>query len=198
VSEIRQRDARDVDLQASEPEVRLALSRAGVRGGEKAIRIRYRDSEKLMTATIDCAVDLDPGQKGVHMSRFTELFEEAIEAVVLEEASLVEELAEHVARRIVERQGAGRAEVRIAARYPLARETPVTKLETQELVGLIGIAAAIGASGGVLVNVAFRQSFLTYKTGDAAYMSFIAFYAVCFVVTWVVYLRTSPRKLAGV
>jgi NNP family nitrate/nitrite transporter-like MFS transporter len=71
--------------------------------------------------------------------------------------------------------------------------------EARRLAGaLIGIAGAIGAFGGVLVNVAFRQSFLTYKTGDAAYLSFIAFYAVCFVVTWVVYLRTSPRKLAGV
>jgi GTP cyclohydrolase-4 len=153
VSETRQRDARDLDLQASEPEVRLALSRAGVRGVEKAIRIRYQGREKLMTATIDCAVDLEPGQKGVHMSRFPELFEEAIESVVLEEASLVEELAEHVARRIVERQGAGRAEVRIAARYPLARETPVTGLATQELVGLIGIAAVSERGARSLVGV---------------------------------------------
>ncbi len=153
MSEIRQRDAQDFDLQASEPEVRLGLSRAGVRGVEKAIRIRYEGREKLMTATIDCTVDLDPGQKGVHMSRFPELFEEAIETVVLEEASLVEELAEHVARRIVERQRAGRAEVRIAARYPLARETPVSGLPTQELVGLIGIAAVSERGARSLVGV---------------------------------------------
>jgi NNP family nitrate/nitrite transporter-like MFS transporter len=63
---------------------------------------------------------------------------------------------------------------------------------------VIGIAGAIGAFGGVLVNVAFRQSFLSVKTGDAAYISFIAFYVVCFIVTWFVYLRPSPRKLNGV
>jgi NNP family nitrate/nitrite transporter-like MFS transporter len=63
---------------------------------------------------------------------------------------------------------------------------------------LIGLAGAIGAFGGVLVNVAFRQSFLAYKTGDGAYLAFIAFYALCFVVTWAVYLRPSPRHLAGV
>jgi GTP cyclohydrolase IV len=153
VSQIRRRDTHDFDLQASEPEVRLGLSRAGVRGVEKAIRIRYEGREKLMTATIDCTVDLDPGQKGVHMSRFPELFEEAIETVVLEEASLVEELAEHVARRIVQRQRAGRAEVRIAARYPLARETPVSGLATQELVGLIGIAAVSEHGARSLVGV---------------------------------------------
>ncbi|WP_243420512.1 MFS transporter [Micromonospora globispora] len=63
---------------------------------------------------------------------------------------------------------------------------------------LIGIAGAVGASGGVLVNIAFRQSFLAAGTADAAYLAFIAFYALCFAVTWAVYLRPGPRKLSGV
>ena len=130
------------DLQASAPEVQLGLSRAGVLGVEKAIRLRWGGAEKLISARIDCTVDLDPQQKGVHMSRFPELFEEAIEEVVIEEALLVEHLAEHIARHIVARQAAGRAEVHIAARYPLARRTPVTGLATQEMVSIIGIAAA--------------------------------------------------------
>ena len=65
------------DLQASPPDVRIGLSRAGVSGVRKAIRIRYGESEKLIAAAIDCTVDLDPSQKGVHMSRFPELFGEA-------------------------------------------------------------------------------------------------------------------------
>jgi GTP cyclohydrolase-4 len=130
------------DLQASVPEVRIGLSRVGVRGVSKAIRIRYGDSEKMIAAEIDCAVDLGGEQKGVHMSRFPELFEEAIERVVLEEAFLVEELAAHIAEQIVARQGAGRAETRIVARYPIERRTPVSDLPTQEMVGLIGVAAA--------------------------------------------------------
>jgi GTP cyclohydrolase IV len=130
------------DLQASPPEVAIGLSRAGVTGVQKAVRIGRGRREKLISATIDCAVDLDPSQKGVHMSRFPELFEEAIEGVVEDEAFLVEDLAEHVARRIVRRQGALLAEVRIQARYPYERHTPVTGLSTQEMVSLIGIAAA--------------------------------------------------------
>jgi NNP family nitrate/nitrite transporter-like MFS transporter len=63
---------------------------------------------------------------------------------------------------------------------------------------LIGLAGAIGAAGGVLVNLAFRQSFLSYKTGNAAYIAFIAFYGVCFAVTWFVYLRPSSKRLVGV
>ena len=130
------------DLQASAPEVRLGLSRAGVTRVRKAVRIRYGESEKLIAADIDCTVDLDPAQKGVHMSRFPELFEEAIEGVVIGEALLVEHLAEHIAAQIVERQSACRAEVRIVAHYPLERLTPVTELPTQEMVSLIGVAAA--------------------------------------------------------
>ena len=130
------------DVQASVPEVRLGLSRAGVQGVSKAIRLRWGGAEKLIFADIDCTVDLDPAQKGVHMSRFPELFEEAIDEVVIGEAFLVEELAEHIARHIVERQAAGRAEVRIAARYPLERRTPVTQLATQEMISIIAAASA--------------------------------------------------------
>src|SRR5205085_8511666 len=130
------------DLQASAPEVRLGLSRAGVTGVRKAIRLSHAGSEKLISAEIDCTVDLDPAQKGVHMSRFPELFGEAIDEVVIAEAFLVEELAEHIASHIVGRQRALRAEVRIQARYPVERTTPVTGLPTQEMVSLVGLAAA--------------------------------------------------------
>ncbi|SDT41217.1 nitrate/nitrite transporter [Actinoplanes derwentensis] len=63
---------------------------------------------------------------------------------------------------------------------------------------VIGIAGAIGAVGGVLVNLAFRQSFLTYQDADAAYIGFIGFYALCVLVTWVVYLRPSARTKIAV
>ena len=129
-------------MQASAPPVELALSRAGVTGVQKAIRIRRGDAETVMAAEIECTVDLARGQKGVHMSRFPEVFDEAIGDVVLGEARIVEEIAEVIARHIVERQRAVRAEVRITARWPMRRMTPVTGLPTQEMVSLIGIAAA--------------------------------------------------------
>src|SRR2546421_149722 len=65
------------DLQASAPEVRIGLSRVGVTGVHKAIRLSYAGVEKLISAEIECTVDLDPARKGVHMSRFPELFGEA-------------------------------------------------------------------------------------------------------------------------
>jgi NNP family nitrate/nitrite transporter-like MFS transporter len=63
---------------------------------------------------------------------------------------------------------------------------------------LIGVAGAVGATGGVLVNLAFRQSFLTYQSADAAYVAFIGLYVLCALVTWTVYLRRSDAHVAGV
>ena len=141
------------DLQASSPEIALALSRAGVTGVQKAVRIRRGDAETVMAAVIDCTVDLAADQKGVHMSRFPELFEEAIDETVMGEKLLVERLAEHIARHILERQRALRAEVRISASYPIERLTPVTGLRTQELVTLVGMAAATPAGTRRAVGV---------------------------------------------
>jgi GTP cyclohydrolase I/GTP cyclohydrolase-4 len=115
--------------------------------------MQHGGRDALVSAEIDCYVDLDPAQKGVHMSRFPEVFEEAIDEVVIEEKLLVERLAENIARHIVERQQALRAEVKIAARYPIERLTPVSALRTQELVTLIGIAAASPATTRRVVGV---------------------------------------------
>jgi NNP family nitrate/nitrite transporter-like MFS transporter len=71
--------------------------------------------------------------------------------------------------------------------------------DARRLAGaLIGLAGAVGAFGGVLVNIAFRQSFLTHGTGEGAYLAFVAFYALCFGLTWAVYLRRSAGRLPGV
>jgi GTP cyclohydrolase IV len=147
------RDLLRDDLQASLPDVRLGLSRAGVTGVQKAIRLRHGDTEKLIHADIECTVDLDPARKGVHMSRFPEQFAQAVDEVVIGEAFLVEVLAEHVARRILSGQDALRAEVKIVARYPLERRTPVTGLPTQEMVSIIGIAAASSSTLKRIVGV---------------------------------------------
>ena len=141
------------DLQASRPDVRIGLSRAGVRGVNKAIRLRRGPHEKLVFAEISCSVDLDPDQRGVHMSRFPELFEQAVDELVMGEALLVEELAEHIAGAVVDRQQALRAEVEVVARYPLERETPVSKMRTQEMVSLLGVAAASATGSRRAVGV---------------------------------------------
>jgi NNP family nitrate/nitrite transporter-like MFS transporter len=53
----------------------------------------------------------------------------------------------------------------------------------------MGLIGAVGALGGVGINLAFRESFLDAHSGTPAFVSFLAYYAVCFAVTWAVYLR---------
>ncbi|MBQ0963735.1 NarK/NasA family nitrate transporter [Streptomyces sp. RK23] len=53
----------------------------------------------------------------------------------------------------------------------------------------MGLIGAVGGLGGVGINLAFRQSFLSSGSGTGAFVAFLAFYAVCIVVTWAVYLR---------
>ncbi|UUN27177.1 NarK/NasA family nitrate transporter [Streptomyces sp. FIT100] len=53
----------------------------------------------------------------------------------------------------------------------------------------MGLIGAVGALGGLAINLAFRQSFLTAGTGTSAFVAFLLCYGVCFAVTWAVYLR---------
>lgn len=62
---------------------------------------------------------------------------------------------------------------------------------------LLGIAGAVGAFGGVLVNLAFRQAFVDHHTGNLAYEVFIGFYAVCAVVTVCNYRDEGRPALAA-
>src|ERR1700761_887818 len=131
------------DVQARRPSVQLSLSRVGVTGVEKVIRIRQNGAEQLFSARFECVVDLGPAQKGAHMSRFEEVVNEAINSVVLGESTFkVETLAEHIAQRVRERQGARRAEVTVEARFPEHKPAPVSHIPTQELYTLHGVAVA--------------------------------------------------------
>ncbi|WP_033325936.1 nitrate/nitrite transporter [Streptomyces yerevanensis] len=60
----------------------------------------------------------------------------------------------------------------------------------------MGLIGAVGAVGGLGINLAFRQSFLSVGSGTGAFVAFLAFYAVCFGVTWAVYLR-RPAAAKG-
>jgi GTP cyclohydrolase IV len=131
------------DVQSQLPTVHVSLSRVGVTGVEKVIRIRANGSEQLFYAELECYVDLGPRQKGAHMSRFEEVVNDAINHVILEEASFkAETLARHIAELVRERQDARRAEVTIAARFPEYKPAPVSGIRTQEIYTLIGSAVA--------------------------------------------------------
>ncbi len=130
------------DVQASVPATQVSLSRVGVTGVEKVIRVKADGTENLYHAGFECFVDLEPRQAGVHMSRFEEIVGEAIDEVVLGEAFRAEILAAHIAERVRERQQGRRAEVSVEARYPETVTTPASGHSTQEIYVLFGTAVA--------------------------------------------------------
>jgi GTP cyclohydrolase IV len=147
--------AAGADIQASAPTVRVSLSRVGVTNVEKVIRIGAPGSEQLYYAKLDCFVDLGPKQKGAHMSRFEEVINDVIGEVVLGESGFkAEQLAQHMAQQVRERQDALRAEVTIAARYPEHKPAPVSGIATQEIYTLFGSAVASERGTRRLVGVA--------------------------------------------
>jgi len=141
------------DVQAALPATQVSLSRVGVTGVDKVIRVKAGGEENLFYANFECFVDLNPQQAGVHMSRFEEIVGEAIDEVVLGEAFKAEVLAAHVAEKVRERQGGERAEVSIKAHYPETVQTPETGKSTQEIYVLYGTAVASARGTRTLTGV---------------------------------------------
>ena len=142
------------DVQNRAPTLSLSLSRVGVTNVEKVIRIAANGAEQLYSARLDCFVDLGPHQKGAHMSRFEEVVNDALGEVVLGESALrAETLAQHIAEKVRDRQGARRAEVHIEARYPEHKPAPESGILTQEIYSLLGAAVASEAGTRRLIGV---------------------------------------------
>jgi NNP family nitrate/nitrite transporter-like MFS transporter len=60
---------------------------------------------------------------------------------------------------------------------------------------LIGFAGAIGALGGVFINVVLRASYVSAaKSATNAFWVFLGFYVICAIVTWVVFLRIQNAR----
>jgi GTP cyclohydrolase I/GTP cyclohydrolase-4 len=126
------------DVQSGRPATEVSLTRVGVRGVEKVIRV----AGNLFFAELECFVDLNPQQAGVHMSRFEEVVNVAIDEAVLGDTLQAERLAAQIATLVRDRQAGLRAEVTIAARYPETVRAPASGLETQEIYTLFGTAVA--------------------------------------------------------
>src|SRR5205823_11310471 len=87
--------------------------------------------------------------------RFEEVVNDALGEVILGEATFrAETLAEHVAQLVRERQGARRAEVTLAARFPEHKPAPVSGITTQEMYTLFGSAAVSEQGTRRLIGVA--------------------------------------------
>jgi len=130
--------------QEEEPDVKLSLNRVGVSGVKRIIRLNIDGKEQIFNGEFTMVADLRPDKAGVHMSRFSELLEEATLDVLArtDKAGRIEDLVEQIAREIIGSQRALRADVRLRAEFGLERWTPVSGKRGEETYTLVGIAHA--------------------------------------------------------
>ncbi len=126
------------------PDVRLGIDRVGVSSVKRLLRVQMGGRETVCEGEFAMTADLAPDKAGLHMSRFSELLEEAT-LDVLSSASghrRIENIACGIARAIVGSQGASRADVRLRAQFALERWTPVSGKRSEESYTMIAIAHA--------------------------------------------------------
>ncbi|MFN2448827.1 MAG: GTP cyclohydrolase MptA [Candidatus Baltobacteraceae bacterium] len=129
--------------QEESPDVRLGLSRVGVSRVRRIVHLRIDGKERVYNGEFTMVADLAPDKAGVHMSRFSEILEEAaLDVLARQDAAPIERIVEAIAKEIVGSQRAVRADVRLRADFGLERWTPVSGKRGEETYTLIGIAYA--------------------------------------------------------
>jgi GTP cyclohydrolase-4 len=142
------------DTQEKLPTIPVHLTRVGVKGVKKLLRIE-RDSRRpiILLPTFDAFVDLPSTQRGIHMSRnpeaISEVLEEAVEGNVMEIESLC---AEIVTLLLKKHKYAKRAEVSMASDYMIMKKSPVTELKTQEMTKIMAYAIGYRNKEGVVIR----------------------------------------------
>ena len=134
------------DIQNTTPSTRVALSRVGVTGLKRILRLNSPGKRlgTLFFADIDLFADLVATQSGVHMSRFLENMEQVAGEISAEISPDIETLAERMALAIARTQGAKRSEVRIRAQFPMTKTTPKSGMSVEDLYTFIGVAVSDG------------------------------------------------------
>ncbi len=132
------------DTQEKSPTIPVHLTRVGVKGVKKLLKIE-RDEKRpiVLIPTFNAYVDLPSTQRGIHMSRnpeaISDVLEEAVEGKVVEIESLC---AEIVSLLLKKHKYAKRAEVSMKSDFMIMKKSPVTKHKTQEMTNIM--ANAIG------------------------------------------------------
>jgi GTP cyclohydrolase-4 len=145
------------DIQKSVPSTHLSLSRVGVTGLKRVLRLSDESGrETFFFAEMNLYAQLDARQSGVHMSRFIENIENAASEIAHLPSPNFETLTDRMALAIANTQGASRAEAHVRAQCPMTKRTPVSNMRVESLYTFIGSSVSDGVSTrratGVEVN----------------------------------------------
>ena len=138
------------DTQDKQPNMPLSLTKVGVTGVKKLLKIKRDDKRPIiLLPTFDAYVDLPSTQKGVHMSRNPEAISEIIDEAVNEPEIHIETLCAHLVKRLLEKhEYATRAETEARGEYIINKLSPVSNKKTQETTQIIARAVATKDENG--------------------------------------------------
>ena len=144
------------DTQDKEPKAPISLTRVGVTGVKKLLKIN-RDNKRpiILLPTFDAFVDLPSTQKGVHMSRNPEAISEIIDESTNQMEIHIENICANLVKLLLEKhEYAVRAETEAKSEYIINKYSPVTHKKTQETTQIIARAIAVKDEDG---NISVRK-----------------------------------------
>ena len=124
------------DVQASSPDVRINLTRVGVKNVKKLVEVhRYEKRPVIFISNFDVFVDLPGSLKGANLSRNFEVIDEVLQQAIEGDVNEIEKLCSVVARKLLDRhEYADRTEVLMRSEFMVKRETPVSHTVCHEVV----------------------------------------------------------------
>jgi len=124
------------DIQACEPDYLINLTRVGVTGVKKLVKVERGNDERpvILISNFEVFVDLPSDRKGANLSRNFEVIDEVLEEAISCPVYEIEELCGEIAKRLLHRhEYASQAEVKMKSEYIVRRQTPVTKSHVRKL-----------------------------------------------------------------
>jgi len=132
------------DVQSTLPDVRINLTRVGVKNVKKLVEVTRPGKRPVIFISIfDIFVDLPGSLKGANLSRNFEVIDEVLQSAIEGEVKEIEQLCSLVARRLLDKnEYEDRTEVQMRSEFMVSGETPVTGKLCQEVVKVFASAIA--------------------------------------------------------
>jgi GTP cyclohydrolase IV len=132
------------DVQATTPDVKINLTRVGVKNVKKLVEVHRPDKRPVVfISNFDVFVDLPGNLKGANLSRNFEVIDEVLQQAIDGQVTEIEELCSIVARKLLDRhEYADRTEVLMKSEFMIKRDTPISHTSCHEVVKVHARAVA--------------------------------------------------------
>jgi GTP cyclohydrolase-4 len=142
------------DTQNKKPSIPVHLTRVGVSGVKKLLKIEREGKRPIiLLPTFDAFVDLPSKQRGIHMSRNPEAISDVLEEVVEGTSVEIETLcAEIVTKLLTKHKYARRAEVNMESDLMIKKKSPITGLKTQEMTNIMADATGLRDGDDIIIR----------------------------------------------